>query len=275
MTTRKGWTPPTLAARGVTQEGDHGYVFTTIDATGNVVGTERYWDDGRTPKTKVDTGSKRDLWPAPETIEGDDLKLVEGPPDVLSMAELGHDNTTSIPGVGKNDPAWPARIAAGRERVYLFPDCDEVGRRRMRALAQRIAAEGALAFMVDLDRTRTDGYDVGDVLADAIAYDADRGRETARRIVDGLIAKAERVGPGGVPDPAPPPAPATPWPAPLHDDAFHGLAGQFVRTIGPHSEADPAALLVQFLAVLVAWSDRGAVGPSRPSCNRRASGRCW
>ncbi len=38
-----------------------------------------------------------------------------------------------------------------------------------------------------------------------------------------------------------------PWPAPLREDAFHGLAGDVVRRIEPHTEADPAALLVTFL----------------------------
>ena len=37
------------------------------------------------------------------------------------------------------------------------------------------------------------------------------------------------------------------WPSPLAPDAFHGLAGQIVKTIEPHSEADPAALLAQTL----------------------------
>ena len=36
------------------------------------------------------------------------------------------------------------------------------------------------------------------------------------------------------------------WPTPS-EDAFHGLAGDFVRTIQPHSESDPVAILVQFL----------------------------
>jgi hypothetical protein len=36
------------------------------------------------------------------------------------------------------------------------------------------------------------------------------------------------------------------WPS-IHDAAFHGLPGEFVRLVGPHSEADPAALLAQFL----------------------------
>jgi hypothetical protein len=38
-----------------------------------------------------------------------------------------------------------------------------------------------------------------------------------------------------------------PWPAPLFKEAFFGLAGDIVHAIEPYSEADPAALLVQFL----------------------------
>ncbi len=38
------------------------------------------------------------------------------------------------------------------------------------------------------------------------------------------------------------------WPDPMGEAAFHGLAGEFVRTLEPHTEADPVALLVQFLA---------------------------
>lgn len=37
------------------------------------------------------------------------------------------------------------------------------------------------------------------------------------------------------------------WPAPLEEEAFYGLAGDFVRLVEPHSEADPAALLLSFL----------------------------
>lgn len=37
------------------------------------------------------------------------------------------------------------------------------------------------------------------------------------------------------------------WPDPLKPSAFYGLAGDLVRVIEPHSEADPAALLIQFL----------------------------
>ena len=37
------------------------------------------------------------------------------------------------------------------------------------------------------------------------------------------------------------------WPDSLAPAAFYGLAGDFVRLVEPHSEADPAALLLQFL----------------------------
>ena len=41
-----------------------------------------------------------------------------------------------------------------------------------------------------------------------------------------------------------------PWPAPLAPEAFHGIAGEIVRTIEPETEADPAALLFQLLAAV-------------------------
>lgn len=37
------------------------------------------------------------------------------------------------------------------------------------------------------------------------------------------------------------------WPKDLNDRAFYGLAGEVVRTLEPHTEADPAALLLNFM----------------------------
>jgi bifunctional DNA primase/polymerase-like protein/uncharacterized protein DUF3987 len=42
------------------------------------------------------------------------------------------------------------------------------------------------------------------------------------------------------------PPPIAAWPK-LHPAALYGIAGDFVRQVEPHSEADPVALLVQFL----------------------------
>ena len=41
-----------------------------------------------------------------------------------------------------------------------------------------------------------------------------------------------------------------PWPEPIDEAAFHGLAGEVVRTIEPHSETDPVAILLQVLQPL-------------------------
>jgi hypothetical protein len=51
--------------------------------------------------------------------------------------------------------------------------------------------------------------------------------------------------------------PVDPWPEPIAADAYHGIAGEIVRMIEPHSEADPAALLVQLLAATANAIGRG------------------
>jgi hypothetical protein len=38
-----------------------------------------------------------------------------------------------------------------------------------------------------------------------------------------------------------------PWPRPLHEAAYHGVAGDIVRAIAPHTESDDVALLVHLL----------------------------
>jgi hypothetical protein len=43
---------------------------------------------------------------------------------------------------------------------------------------------------------------------------------------------------------------ALPWPDPPDQAAYHGLAGDFVRTIAPHTEADPVGILMQLLGLV-------------------------
>jgi hypothetical protein len=80
------------------------------------------------------------------------------------------------------------------------------------------------------------------------------GEQDAKFTTNGVARRHERNGQAGGrahDDPVPPAGDATPdappWPAPLAEEAFHGLAGRIVRTIEPASEADPAALLAQVL----------------------------
>ena len=47
------------------------------------------------------------------------------------------------------------------------------------------------------------------------------------------------------------------WPRPLEKEAYYGLAGELVGAIEPHTEADPAALLVQLLVAFGSAVGRG------------------
>jgi hypothetical protein len=65
-------------------------------------------------------------------------------------------------------------------------------------------------------------------------WDGSRTRLTELQEALGMAPETRRPEPEG-------------WPAPLGFAAFHGLARKVVETLLPHSEADPAALLVHFL----------------------------
>jgi hypothetical protein len=47
------------------------------------------------------------------------------------------------------------------------------------------------------------------------------------------------------------------WPEPMAEEAYHGLAGDIVRTIQPDTEADPAAVLMNFLVYYGSVVGRG------------------
>jgi Bifunctional DNA primase/polymerase, N-terminal len=63
-----------------------------------------------------------------------------------------------------------------------------------------------------------------------------------------------------------------PWPKPLADEAMHGIAGEVVRAIEPHSEADRVALLVQFLS---AFGAAVGSGPHTWASDARHTLRLW
>jgi putative DNA primase/helicase len=177
---RKGWTAATLDRLGV--RFDRGrYVFTVRDQAGELAGHVRYADDGSSPKMRADAGMARDLWPRPEDVDGGYLVVVEGEPDAVTMAQLGLP-VVALPGAGKWQSEWPARLAAGRDAVFFIADCDAVGRKRMEGAARK-AASMTTAFVIDIAPDRDDGYDVGD------AY-MDLGPELTRSFLDRLLAEA-------------------------------------------------------------------------------------
>lgn len=80
-----------------------------------------------------------------------------------------------------------------------------------------------------------------------------RGAEAVKRAIAGARAPDEQS-----PQPKAPEATAADsWPDPMDDAAFIGIAGEFVRMTEPNTEADPVAILVQFLAAFGALIGRG------------------
>jgi hypothetical protein len=67
------------------------------------------------------------------------------------------------------------------------------------------------------------------------------GEKVVERVREWLEIETARPEPVIVPE--------QPWPEPMASAAFHGPAGELVRAIEPHSEADPHALLIQTLVM--------------------------
>jgi hypothetical protein len=83
-----------------------------------------------------------------------------------------------------------------------------------------------------------------------------KGDDTDALLTSGIESLRRLQAQNGHAPEAPPAVPQ--WPEPLHDDAFHGVAGELVRVLEPRTEADVAALLVQ---TLVGWGNMAGRGP--------------
>ncbi|MBA2490748.1 MAG: DUF3987 domain-containing protein [Gammaproteobacteria bacterium] len=118
-----------------------------------------------------------------------------------------------------------------KRRVIIWPDNDEPGLKHAQEVADRLIELGATVRLVNTANLPPKG-DVVDWLREhpkAKAADLDK-----LPLVD--YAKAENVT-----------VAAEVWPEPLSPDAYHGLAGEIVQAIEPHTESHPAAILGQLL----------------------------
>jgi 5S rRNA maturation endonuclease (ribonuclease M5) len=233
------------------------------DGNGKLVNVVSYVPNGD-PKALALKGRPRDLFPAPETIDGifsriggepiastESAWIVEGESDALSMLSVDLP-AISVPGTGS---VKSFRRQAHRfrrfKRVNVLRDCDAPGRKAAEEIAAALFAEGIEARVLDLDPSRTDGYDVGDLLGEAV-QEGDAATAAARTMLQRMAGEAPVWTPRGVPLATPVSiasiAPRTSWPAPLSDVAYVGLAGEIVRAVEPETEADPAALLALLLA---------------------------
>ncbi len=161
----RGWTQEAIERLGLGLDGKR-VVFPWRDAEGRLVGVGRYQPNSARrngAKMRADVGSRRELFPAVETVdEGDGfLFLVEGEPDAVAAHSAGLP-AVAVPGVEGWRPEYAERLR-GRCVVIVF-DCDEPGRAAARRIAQDLVSVAAEVRIVDLAPERDDGYDLTDLL---------------------------------------------------------------------------------------------------------------
>jgi hypothetical protein len=196
----------------------------------------------------------KELLDAPPEVE---VYVVEGEKDADNLRAIGLTATTNAGGAGK----WRkehSEVLRGR-KVVVLPDNDEPGLKHAQLVAASLQGIAASVKVVLLPGLPPKG-DVSDWLAMtgndraalealvAVALQCDAKATSDSRPEQ----EPPRAKPQHTEEPPSEAAPSVdgdspPWPSPLAEPAFHGLAGEIVRAIEPHTEADPVALLVQLL----------------------------
>jgi hypothetical protein len=152
-------------------------------------------------------------------------------------AEIGDDDLPEIPSQLEDE--------IGSWRRVMYATSAENARDQLKRAAR--ALFGFLLIIKAEDPT-------GEVVAHQATVDAlqefaefhEIGADDAQHIISEAKKVAAASSSPVTPSSSPPALVATEWPL-INPAAFHGLAGEVVRTIEPHSEADPVAILLQML----------------------------
>jgi hypothetical protein len=145
----------------------------------------------------------------------------------LSEAEV----VTMVEGIARaaGDEEWRDRVRAARDAVTHLAATDQGG--GLPKLAEIVGEKPARKIAEWLGyverRWSFNGY--------VASQDAPRGADSAARAMPPAAEQYVR----GAPE-------RPPWPE-LAENALHGLAGELVTAVSPHTESDPVALLLQFL----------------------------
>ncbi len=232
--------------------------YTYRDEQGNILFyKDRYkltFEDGTTDKDfkqyRVINGEKilslgdvrRVLYKLPELLTSDKeepIFLCAGEKDVNRLRVYCMVATTNTEGEGK----WNSEYnEAFRNRtVYILVDNDPTGKKRVDLVSKELRTVGCRIKVIELPGLPEKG-DVSDWLEsghstfDLFSFiDSVPFLESSTGI---QITEQRPTEPSFLDD--------NPWPAPMGERAFYGLAGDFVQLIEPHSEADPVALLIHF-----------------------------
>ena len=222
--------------------------FPVYDAEGSLTNIRRHlfaYQDGldRTAKTLPwAKGLRSDLYPlsvlATDTC---DVLLVEGEADALLACQMGFCALTGTLGAGTWKAEWTASLRG--HSVTLLYDHDDAGRDGAQKAAAALAEAGCPVRLASLPEGK--GKDLTEWIMQhgGMAGDVQAVISAAVRYVKPAPIRACLA--------------AEPWPE-AAPEMFYGLAGEIVRLVEPHTEADPVALLVQLLAAFGSAIGRSA-----------------
>lgn len=167
---------------------------------------------------------------------GKRIFAVEGEKDVHAVEAEGEVGTCNSGGAGKWKPEFAEHLRGASEVVIVADiDADGTGYRHARDVRNSLVG---IVPSIKVVRAAT-GKDTSDHLAAGHSLDELEPFDLDAALPAHPVASVSPVN-----------AAADTWPAPLDDAAHHGLLGEIVRALEPHTEADPAGLLVTLLAVV-------------------------
>src|SRR5262245_52488062 len=197
-------------------------------------------------------GTRRVPYGLPDLVKavaaGETVYIPEGEKDVDNLRAIGLAATTNPGGINKWRNEYSQHLRGAD--VVVLPDNHAEGREHgdqvvasLRGIAKRIR-------VLDIGKHWADCPNKGDI-SDWLA--AGNSAEKLKAIVDalpGASACADNRHSGSAVGAGPAAPRSTEQERPtMGDDAHHGLAGEVVHTIEPHTEADPVAILLQFLTL--------------------------
>jgi len=220
-------------------------VFLVKDVEGNVIGIQRIYitQDGKkanvaAPKKalgKIKGGACH--FGEPNRI----LNIAEGPETAIAVFEgTGIPTWAAISAKGLEDVLLPQSI----EEIHIWADLDRSGTGQISAekLATRLAKNGKRVFIhipqetIPVDRKGIDWLDIF--------------IQGKHKICEALDSSQEWKLPAFQSN-------ESETPKQLSNEAYIGFAGELIRTLLPHTEADPVAVLLQFLVLFGNLVGRG------------------
>lgn len=186
-------------------------------------------------------GVRRVLYRLPKLLASSDatVHITEGEKDADRLVAEGLQATTNPGGAGKWRKEY-AEALQGRE-VVIFADNDKPGNMHAQEVAHSLNGVARSVKVIELMGLPEKG-DISDWLAQGGTL------EELKCLIEETPQWAPQTSSVSALFPTESIELGMPsWPAPFAQAVFHGLVGDFVRAIEPHTEADPAALLLSFL----------------------------